>query len=346
MTPVPIPLNLFGIPFGIAGLGGTWLAFANCGHVSEAIGEALLGLSAVAWLAILAGYGRYAVADPRRVVRDLLDPVAAPFASLVLITPMLLAAGGIYPHWHETGRVLLDVCLVLTVLLGGWFIGQWIYTPLDADAIHPGYFLPTVAGGLIASAGAAAVGQHRLAEVMFGLGVISWIVLGSVILNRLMTRPLPPAPSVPTLAIQVAPAAVASLAWFALHGDDLDSVAALLGGYGLLMVLAQLRLVRAYARLAFMPSTWAFTFGWTAVATAGLHWLDGSRPTGYHVYDYLLVAAITFLVGGIALRTVLAVGRGQLLPRPVPTPQMSSLTQLAVASSSSTPEAAELASRR
>ncbi|MGI8880622.1 MAG: hypothetical protein ACR2KJ_08985 [Jatrophihabitans sp.] len=145
----------------------------------------------------------------------------------------------------ETWLTLVDF-LVLTVLLGGWFTGQWIYAPVDLDRFHPGYFLPTVAGGLIAAAAAATVGQHRLAEVMLGLGTVCWLVLGSIILGRLLFRPLLPPPLQPTLAIEVAPAAVASLAWFALHGDAIDLVSSFVAGYGLLMVIAQLRLLPAY----------------------------------------------------------------------------------------------------
>lgn len=61
---------------------------------------------------------------------------------------------------------------------------------------------------------------------MFGYAVICWLVLGSIILGRLLMRPLPPPPLLPTLAIEVAPAAVASLAYFALHGDRVDPVVA------------------------------------------------------------------------------------------------------------------------
>ena len=49
-------------------------------------------------------------------------------------------------------------------------------------------------------------------------------------------------------------AAVASLAYFALFGDRVDITAALVGGYGLLMVLAQLCLLPRYLRLRFAPS--------------------------------------------------------------------------------------------
>jgi tellurite resistance protein len=313
MTVPRIALNLFGIPFGLAGLGGTWLVMAGYRQAPAAVGDGLLILSALAWLAVLAAYLRYLLGDRAAFGRDLADPVAGPFGALAVITPMLLAAQGLYPQAAQAGRVLLDVFLVLTVLLGGWYTGQWIYRPLDPDKMHPGYFLPTVAGGLIAAAGAADVGQRRLAEVMFGLGAICWLVLGSIILGRLLFRPLLPGPLLPTLAIEIAPPAVASLAYFAIFGDRIDLVVALLGGYGLLMVLAQVRLLPAYLRLPFMPSTWAFTFSWAAVASTAVHWLHAYRLTGW---EYLVLAAISVLIGGIAIRTLVALGRRQLLPRP------------------------------
>jgi tellurite resistance protein len=315
MTALRIPLNFFGMPFGLAGLAGSWLTMAGYRHAPETVGDVLLGLSALVWLIVLGAYLRYVLSDRTALVRDLLDPIAAPFASLAAITPILLAVEGVYPHAAQAGRALVDIFIVLTVILGAWLTGQWIYGSLDLDKFHPGYFLPTVAGSLIASAAAADVGQQRLAGVMFGLGVICWLVLGSIILGRLLFRPLLSSPLLPTLAIEVAPAAAASLAHFAQHGDHIDTVAAFVGGYGLLMVLAQLRLVPAYARLPFMASTWAFTFSWAAVASVTLHWLEDLKPAGYRGYEYLVLAAISAFIGAIALRTLVAVRRRQLLPQ-------------------------------
>ncbi|MGX7677520.1 SLAC1 family transporter [Jatrophihabitans sp. DSM 45814] len=314
MSTPRIPLNLFAIPFGLAGLAGSWLIVTHYGHAPVAIGDGLLALSALTWLVVLISYARYVSSQPSVFARDLTDAMAGPFASLAVITPMILAAEGIYPHGAGTGRLLLDVFLVLTVLLGAWFTGQWIYGPLEVDQFHPGYFLPTVAGGLIASAGAAEVGQRRLAEIMLGLGALCWAALGSIILGRLLFRPLLPKPLLPTLAIEIAPAAVGSLAYFALNGDHVDAVAAIVGGYGLLMVLAQLRLLPLYISLPFAAGTWAFAFSWAAVATTGLHWLNDQQPSGYRIYEYVLLGAITTLVGGIAVRTIVAVARRQLLP--------------------------------
>jgi tellurite resistance protein len=313
-----IPPNSFGIAFGTVGLAGTWLAAADVGLAPRAVGETLLALAAVLWAVVLAAYAVHVGAHRGTLRSDLTHPVLAPFVSLAVITPMLLAARGVAPWAPTLGTVLVDVFLAATVLHGAWFTGQLMAGEYAIDQLHPGYFLPTVAGGLVASACAAEVGQHGLGTVMFGYGMICWAILGSMILARLFFRPALPAPLRPTLAIEVAPAAVASLAWTAVHGPAIDTLAAVLAGYGALMVLAQLRLLPIYLRLRFGVGFWAFTFAWAAVATSVLHWIDETRPPGGAVWAWLVLAAVSLLVAGIAARSVLGLVRGTLFARPVP----------------------------
>jgi tellurite resistance protein len=311
-----IPLNVFGIPFGLSGLAGCWVAAAEQDDVPAAIGNVLLAIAALVWLVTLVSYLRYALSRDGSLVDDLVDKIAGPFSSLAVITPLLLAAEGVFPHAPAAGTVLVDVFVVLTVVFGGWFTGQWIYGPLDIDRLHPGYFLPTVAGGLIAAEATADVGQIRLARVMFGLGVICWFILGSMIMARLFFRPPLPPPLMPTVAIELAPPAVATIAYFAINSGRTDPVAAFFAGYGILMVLAQLRLLPAYLRINFGISTWAFTFSTAAVVTAALYWNEFERPAGHVVYAYLLLAAITGLIGWIAVRTARALLKDEFLPQP------------------------------
>ncbi|MEU0838564.1 TDT family transporter [Streptomyces sp. NPDC005962] len=313
-----IPLNIFGMAFGLAGLGGAWVTAGQAGHVPVIVGRALIGLASAVWLVSVGWYLLYVGGGKGRLRADLEDPVASPFASLALIAPMLMASQGLAPYSPAAGRILVDVFLVLTVLFGGWLTGQWICGHMELDRMHPGYFLPTVAGGLVSCASAARVGQTRLAEVMFGFGVICWFILGSMITGRLFHRPRLPEPLLPTMAIEVAPAAIASVAYFALDQGRVDFIAAALAGYGLLTVIVQLRLIPLYRRLRFTVGTWAFTFSWAVVATTTLHWIDAGGPAGHLVYTYLVLAAITVLIGGIAARTVLALARGELLPSSSP----------------------------
>lgn len=312
-----LPPNLFGIPFGLAGLAGAWHYAGVRDLVPTAVGDVLALVGAVAWVTITVAYAR-ALRRPGALVEDLTHPIAGPFLSLALIAPLVLVVTGVVPHAPDLGRVLVDVLAVAIVVLGGWYTGQWIYAPIQPAQLHPGYFLPTVAGGLLAAAGAASVGQQRFAEVLLGYGLICWLILGSIILGRLLVGPSLPTPLLPTLAIEVAPAAVATQAYLAVRGEAIDPLVAVFAGYGLLMVLAQVRLLPVYGRLGFAPSIWAFTFSWAAVVTAGLHWLAILKPAGWRVWAYVLLGAVTLLIGAIAWRTVVAMVRGQLLPAPAP----------------------------
>jgi tellurite resistance protein len=312
---VRVPPNLFAIPFGLTGLGVVWATMSKYDRAPRFVAEVLFAVAALMWLIILVRYLHYALVHRDTLRADLTDTVSSPFTSVIVIVPMLLAAQGVFPIAPETGRVLTNVFLALTVLLGSWLTSQWMSGPLDLDRFHPGYLLPTVAGGMLGSATASVVGEHQVAMAAFGIGLICWLSLGAVVVARLMFRPPLPLPLVPTLAIEIAPAATASIAWFAMNGDKIDTVAAVIGGYGLFMVLTQARFFPKLVKLPFMPSTWSFTFTWAAAAATVLHWLNDNRPAAAGVYEYLTAAAITVLIGGIAIRTLVAAARGQLLPR-------------------------------
>jgi tellurite resistance protein len=310
--PRRVPPNFFAIPFGIAGLGEAWAAARPVLGLPRAVPDVILAAAALLWLLLIVAY----LAQGRpRILADLRDPVLSPFTSLAVITPMIPGAALAEANL-TAGRVVVIVFAAATIALGGFLTGQWIVGDLDQGVAHPGYFLPTVAGGLVASYAAAEVQLHSLAEGLFGIGVLCWLLLGSLVLNRLFfTRMLPP-PLVPTLAIELAPPAVAGVAWFAMNGGTIDLPARVLGGYAVLMALVQLRFLPVYRRLHFSPGFWAFTFSYTAAAGDAITWLRVSAAPGRTGLTIAVLALITGLVGVIAVRTIRLAQRGQLLPAP------------------------------
>ncbi|HEX3830134.1 MAG TPA: hypothetical protein VHV82_22945 [Sporichthyaceae bacterium] len=308
-----VPANFFGIPLGLIGLADAWLVAANFHLAPVLAGRLLVAVAMFAWVAVTFAYLRGLLTHRVSLAGDLADPVAGPFIAAAVLVPMLAAADVLHPYDHRAGTVLVDVLIAITVVLAGWFTGQWTSRPVPLATVHPGYFLPAAAGGFISSACAALVGQRNLAQVLFGLGLFSWIVLGAIIRARPILGPPLPTPLVPTLAIEVAPAAVAIFAAFVIDGQHVNVTVQALAGYGLLMVIAQLRLLPEFLRLSFMPTFWAFTFPAAAVDFAALFWLGITHPTGWRTESYLTLAAITVLVGAIAARTVLDLHRGHML---------------------------------
>jgi len=214
------------------------------------------------------------------------------------------------------GRAVVLVFLALTVLLGGWITGRWLAEDVPEESAHGGYFLPTVAGGFVGAAAAEQVGMHSIALGMFGIGVICWVMVGSVILNRIMFRASLPAALLPTLAIEVAPPAVGGIAYFAVSRGRTDDVACALAGYAVLMLVVQVRLVPVYAKLSFAPSFWSFTFPFAAVATDALQWLELRRPADSNAWAVVVVTLVSLLIGAVGMRTLAELMRGRLM-RPV-----------------------------
>jgi tellurite resistance protein len=319
---VRTPPSFFAIPFGLAGLAVVWQEMANLYGTPAVVADALFVVSAAAWLALAVGALGRLLQTPRRLFGELRDPVLSPFWALPWLVGMLVA-GGLQPYMPAAATVLFLVFLFATILFGAWVTGQWIAGELDQDKFHPGYFLPTVAGGLLGAEYAGDFGLPSLGWLSFGIGIVCWLVLGSLTINRLFFLKMLPAALVPTLAIEVAPPVVAGNAYFSLHGTTPDTLAYGLAGYGVLMVLVQVRLVPLYAALKFTPGFWAFTFSWAAVVALALYWLRIERPAGEVVYAALATGAVSLLIAAIAARSLLAIARGQFVPSP---PSAASIT--------------------
>jgi tellurite resistance protein len=107
----------------------------------------------------------------QQVLADLRHSVVAPFLPLSFITPMLLGAER-YPYAPVAGKTIVIVGLVGTLLIGGWMTGQWIVGELDTASLHPGYLLPTVAGGFVGSVSAEQIDLRPVGQAAFGIGVL------------------------------------------------------------------------------------------------------------------------------------------------------------------------------
>jgi len=260
----------FVVPFGLAGLGQAWRAAGAELRVPPTVAGAIFVLAAGIWLVLVA---RYAAQGPRQVLADLRDAVLGPFVPLAAITPAMLGAA-LAMAAFSAGRALVVISLLLTVAAGGWLTGQWIAGHLDQDSAHPGYFLPTVAGG---RGGAA---------------------------------PPPPGHLVATLAVELAAPAVAGSAYFALTGGSRNFIACALGGYAVLMAVTQLRFVPLYARLRFSPGFWAFVFSYAAASADALQWIALTRPPGAAGYATAILTLITILGVAVAARTIMAIAGG------------------------------------
>lgn len=307
------PPNLFSITMGLAGLAGVWQLAGKFFHAPLPISGILYLVTTAVYLVLCGAFLCKALFARRKALAGLTHPVLGPFNALLPISGMLLALG-LEAYAHRAALVIFLVFLVAATLLGGWMVSRWLTTRPDFDSLHSGYYLPTVAVGLIGADGLVRFGLMGPAWAFFGVGVLCWLITGPIILSRLFTHPALPTRLIPTLAIEVAPAALAGNAYFALTGGRIDIVAALFAGYAFLVFLVQLYLVPTYRRIPFAVTFWSFTFTFAAFTNYALRWLHFGHVAGATPLSYLLLTAITLLIGGIVLRSLSTLKRRRALP--------------------------------
>jgi len=304
-----IPLNTLAIPFGLAGLAEGWGAATPALSLSPVVSHVLWGVTGLALAWLLVAHVSRGVHSGKPLGGQLRHPAQGPIAALVPITAMLIASD-LATVSLVAGRVLLLLSVTAAAVFAGWLIGSWLEGRLALESVHGGYLLPTVAAGLVGADAAAKMGYVALGWALFGVGASFSVVMITILIVRLAFRPPLPDPLLPTMAILVAPPAVAGLAWFSLVGDEGDPVSLALAGLCVLMVLVQFAFIPRYRRLGFSPGFWSFTFPAAAVATDAIVWLGITRPLGWVFLTGVVVAALTVLIA-----TVAAFSRGSAVRR-------------------------------
>lgn len=320
MTARVLPLNLFAVPLGLSGLGGAWSAAESLLGAPQWPVELLFGSAALAWLIfsvlyISGGIGSGGI-DFGGIGRegtfgvDLRHPVSGPFAAYIPVIGILLVAhyGSAIP---AAAPWMVGILVGALAIVAAQLISHWISEGLPQDALHPGYFLPVVAGSFIASIGLSSIGAHPAAIAAFGVGIFFWLVIGTIITGRLITGARYPLPLIPTMAVLLAPPATGGVAWFLLSRGLPNPIQDAFAGILLIMLLVQLMLIRQYARVPFSLTYWTFTFPIAASANYIVRWMAVLRFPGWQAISWSLLGIGTAVVLVIAVRSIVFAARSR-----------------------------------
>ena len=316
-TRSPVPLSFFSIPVGLLAFANTWRVGARLWQLPVDVAQALSLAGLAVWAVLLALTAHKWVAHRAAAIAELQHPLQSAFAALVPVSSML-AAVTLLPWSRDAAVVLVVIALLAQLAVGLALNGQMWTGGRPPETITPAAYLPSVAQGFVAAAASAAFGWPQLGLLFFGAGMLAWLALESLILQRAATgTALPPALR-PLLGIQLAPAVVGGGSWMALTSGAPDVFAYVLLGYGLYQALLLARLLPWIREQAFVPGYWAFSFGVAALPALAMRMAErGATGLVADLAPVLFVLAnvvFAILIGG----TLRLLARGTLLPAAVP----------------------------
>ncbi|MBK1624765.1 SLAC1 anion channel family protein [Afifella marina] len=307
------PISFFAIVMGLSGL---TLTLRACEHALALDGRisswALYGTVAV-FAVIALQYALKLSFHPRDVVEEWAHPVRIAFFPTISISLLLMATAAA-PVWPEVARPVWIAGAAAQGVLSLSVIANWIgHRPFEHVHLNPAWFIPAV-GNIIVPLAGVEFGFVEVSWLFFSAGLIFWLVLLTLVVNRLIFHDPLPGRLVPTLVILIAPPAVAFIAYFRLEGE-VDAFARILINVGYVFALVVVTQVPKLARLPFALSWWALSFPVAALAVASLLFAE-TAGSAFHLWvGFVLAGLLCAIVAVLALRTALAI-QGKEICRP------------------------------
>ena len=314
-----IPLSFFSMAVGTLAWSQAWQAAAQIWPMPAwwPLGTSLAGLAL--WALLWVAYLRKWREQPLAAQEELHHPTQSAMAALVPVST-LLAALSLKPLWPQLAQGLWVMGLGGQLALGLWLGGRLWQGGRAATPFTAAMYLPAVAQNFVAATASAAFGMPALGALFFGAGVLSWLALESVILQRAAHEPELDKALRPLQGIQVAPAAVGGLSYLALTEGPPDLVAHMLLGYALYQALLAVRLLPWTTQIGLTPGYWAFSFGVMVMATMSLRmWARAPQEPLWPILAPLLFVLANVTLLALLTTTVALIRQGRLLPTPVST---------------------------
>lgn len=309
----PSESRLAHLPIGVfsttMGLFGAALAFHAAGLNS--VSTALTFFASLVLIGLLALYGLKALRHPAAVVAEWQNPVKLAFFPAISIS-LMLAATALRPFAPDLAAPLWIIGAVGQAGLTIAVIASWIgHRGFGAGQLSPAWFIPAV-GNVVAPLGGIPLGFAEASWYFFATGLLFWIVLLTLVFNRLVFHEPLPGKLRPTIAILIAPPAVAALAWLQLNGGSLDPLARILVNLGLFFTALTLSQIPGLLRLPFALSFWALSFPVASMSAASFRVAALSGSAFYTALGWVMLAALTLILAGLVWRTLVAIKRNQI----------------------------------
>jgi tellurite resistance protein len=295
------PIMMYAIVMGMSGVtityqkAGEWLGFP------QIIGEVLMYITTFTFTVIttiyLVKFLKYKIA----VKKEFTHPIRINFFAAVSISMLMLAI--IYKEYNPTiSAVFWYPGAALHFYLTMHTISFWINSNQELGHSNPAWFIPIVGNVLVPVAGVGFASSGVL-MYFFSVGMFFWIILFSIILNRIIFHHQLAVKFMPTMFILIAPPAVGFIAYFKMFGV-LDIFAIFLFNMALFFTFLVAFMYKNFIKIKFFISWWAFVFPIAAMAISSMLMYTKTKDPMALGLSYVMVAVVTIVIAIVIYQTI------------------------------------------
>lgn len=304
------PVAFFAIVMGLSGLTLALRASEHALQIGGTASSIALFVTIGVFLVIGAFYLVKTLTLTEYVKAEWANPMRIAFFPAISISLLLIATAAA-PLWPDISRPVWLVGMVAQGLLTLVVVANWIgHRTFQQMHLTPAWFIPAV-GNIVVPVAGVGLGYTDISWLFFSAGLMFWIVLLTLVFNRLVFHDPLPGRMVPTLVILIAPPAVGFVAYLRL-GGGLDPFALILLNVGYVFAGIVITQIPKFLKLPYALSWWALSFPIAALAIASLLYAERSGSGAHEAIGLGLVAILTVVVLGLTLRTLKAIAANEI----------------------------------
>ena len=228
------PIMMFAIVMGLAGLTLVYKKVSEALFLPSIIYLVMMICTTIIFFIILYFYLLKIMKHKNEVKKEFSHPIRINFFAASSISILILSM--IYRNTIDPlAQIFFIVGAVFHIFFTFYTIKFWINNNLEMQHSNPAWFIPIVGNLIVPIAGKGFIDDSVL-YFYFSIGIFFWIILFSIILNRIIFHNQFAPKFMPTLFILIAPPAIGFISYVKLTGN-LDFFAQILFNLGLFFTI-------------------------------------------------------------------------------------------------------------
>ncbi|OCL86595.1 SLAC1 anion channel family protein [Arcobacter porcinus] len=303
------PIMMFAIVMGMGGLTLVFQKLSLISNFSSYFSKISLLLTTVLFSIIAISYLLKIIFYKEEVKKELKHPIRINFFAAFSISILILSAS-FREYDIDTSKILFYFGALFHIYFTYYTIRFWINNSLEIVHSNPAWFIPIV-GNLIIPIAGVNFFNNQILIFYFSIGLFFWLVLFSIILNRIMFHQPFAAKFMPTMFILIAPPSIGFISYIKLT-NSLDFFAQILFSLGLFFTILVAFMYKNFLKIRFFISWWAFTFPMAAVTLSTLLMYELTNNEIFIYLSYFLSTITTFIVVLVAFSTIKYISKKEI----------------------------------
>lgn len=303
------PIMMYAIVMGLSGLSLVYLKAYEVFGFSKLLALTFVWIDVIVFVVISGFYIAKIFKHFEDVKAEFAHPVRVNFFATFSISLLLLSA--IFNALHVSiGVYFWYIGTILQAFMTFYCLSFWINKNIQINHSSPAWLIPVV-GNVIVPLGGVEFVSADVLYYFFTIGMFFWVILLSILLNRMIFHNQMPQKFLPTMFILIAPPSVGMVSYLNIT-HSFDMVALGLYNIALFFSLLLLFMLKNFLKLQFFISWWAFTFPVAAMSVASMVAYLNTQKVFYEIFSYLSIISTSVVIIIVTIATIKSIFKNEI----------------------------------